>query len=74
MPLLFLQSLLQSTSTIVLLVGYYYHYFEGGQLTVGLRFRPVDQRVTGSIPDSTNFLTDSFGQATNALMSLFTKQ
>ena len=36
--------------------------------------RPVDRRVAGSIPDSTNFLTNSSGQATNALVSLFTKQ
>ena len=43
-------------------------------MVVWLRFRPVDQRVAGSIPDSTNFLTNSFGQATNALVSLFTKQ
>ena len=46
----------------------------GGQLVVWLRCRPVDRMVAGSIPDSTNFLTNSFGQATNALVSLFTKQ
>ena len=34
----------------------------------------MDRRVAGSIPDSTNFLTNSSGQATNALVSLFTKQ
>ena len=45
-----------------------------GQLVVWLRFRPMDRRVAGSIPDSTNFLTNSSGQATNALVSLFTKQ
>ena len=43
----------------------------GGQLVVWLRFRPVDRMVSGSIP---NFLTNSSGQATNALVSLFTKQ
>ena len=32
-----------------------------------------DQMVAGSIPESTNFLTNSSGQATNALVSLFTK-
>ena len=47
---------------------------KGGQLVVWLRFRPVDRRVAGSIPESTNFLTNSSGQATNALVSLFTKQ
>ena len=47
---------------------------QGGQLVVWLRFRPVDRRVAGSIPESSNFLTNSFGQATNALVSLFTKQ
>ena len=31
----------------------------GGQLVVWLRFRPVDQRVAGLIPDSTNFLTNN---------------
>ena len=46
----------------------------GGQLVVWLRFRPVERRVTGSIPDSTNFLTNSSGQATNAPVSLFNKQ
>ena len=46
-----------------------------GQLVVWLRFRPVDRRFAGSIPDSANFLTrNSSGQATNALVSLFTKQ
>ena len=34
-----------------------------GQLVVWLRFRSVDRRVAGSIPDSTNFLTNSSGQA-----------
>ena len=43
-------------------------------MVVWLRFRPVDRRVAGSIPESTNFLTNSSGQATNALVSLFTKQ
>ena len=37
-----------------------------------LRFRPMDQKVAGSIPESTNFLTNSSGWATNALVSLFT--
>ena len=46
----------------------------GGQLVVWLGFRPVDGRVAGLIPDSTNFLTNSSGQATNALVSLITKQ
>ena len=45
-----------------------------GQLVVWLRFRPLDRRVAGSIPDSTNFLTNDSAQATNALVSLFTKQ
>ena len=45
-----------------------------GHVVVCLKFRPVDRRVAGSIPDSTNFLTNSSGQATNALVSLFTKQ
>ena len=48
--------------------------FETAAVVRGLRFRAVDRRVAGSIPDSTNFLTNSFGQATNALVSLFTKQ
>ena len=39
-----------------------------------VKVRPVDRRFAGSIPDSTNFLTNSSGQATNALVSLFTKQ
>ena len=43
-------------------------------MVVWLGFRPVDRRVAGSIPESTNFLTNSSGQATNALVSLFTKQ
>ena len=47
---------------------------KGGQLVVWLKFRPTDRRVAGSIPDSTNFLTNSSEQATNALVSLFTKQ
>ena len=34
---------------------------------------PVDRMVANSIPDSINFLTNSFGQANNALVSLFTK-
>ena len=46
---------------------------KSGQLVVWLSFRPVDQRVAGSIPDSTNFLTNSSGQATNALVFLLTK-
>ena len=48
-----------------------------GQLVVWLRFRPMDRRVAGSMPYSTNFLTNSSGQATNgsnALVYLFTKQ
>ena len=45
-----------------------------GQLVVWLRCRHGDRRVAGSIPDSTNFLTNGSGQATNALVSLFTKQ
>ena len=28
-------------------------------MVVWLRFRPVDRRVVGSIPESTNFLTNS---------------
>ena len=46
----------------------------GGQMVVWLWFWPVDRRVTGSILESTNFLTNSSGQATNALVSLFAKQ
>ena len=50
------------------------HPVLGGQVVVWSRFRPVDRRVAGSIADSTNFLTNGSGQATNALVSLFTKQ
>ena len=32
-----------------------------------------DQRVAGSIPKTTDFLTNSSGQATNTLVFLFTK-
>ena len=32
-------------------------------MVVGLRFRPVDRRVAGSIPEFTNFLSNSSGQA-----------
>ena len=46
----------------------------GGSVVVWLRVRPGDRRVAGSIPESTDFLTNSSGQATNALVSLFTKQ
>ena len=44
------------------------------QLVVWLRFRPLDRRVGGSTPESSIFLTNSSGQATNTLVSLFTKQ
>ena len=43
-------------------------------VVVWLRDRPRDQRVDGSNPESTDFLTNSCGQATKALVSLFTKQ
>ena len=46
----------------------------GGPVVVWLGDRPVDRRVAGSIPESTNFLTNSSGQATSALVSLFTKR
>ena len=46
----------------------------GGLVVMWLRDRPGDRRVSGSIPDSIDFLTNSFGQATNALVFLFTKQ
>ena len=39
---------------------------------VWLRVRPSDRIVAGSIPESTDFLTNSSGQASNALVSLFT--
>ena len=44
-------------------------------MVVWLRFRPVDRRVAGLIPDSTNFLANSSGQAMYyAPVSLFIKQ
>ena len=43
-------------------------------MVVWLRDWPRDQKVAGSIADSTNFLANSSGQATNALLSLFNKQ
>ena len=39
-----------------------------------LRDWPRDQRVASSIFEKTDFLTNSSGQATNAYVSLFTKQ
>ena len=48
------------------------HIYHSGQVVVW--FWLVDRGVAGSIPESTNFLTNSSGQATNALVSLFTKQ
>ena len=38
----------------------------GVPVVVWLRCRPADRRVAGSIPETTNFLTNSSGQATNA--------
>ena len=46
----------------------------GRPVVVCLRVWPIDRRVAGLIPESTNFLTNSSGQVTNALASLFTKQ
>ena len=43
-------------------------------MVVWLRDWPRDQKVAGSIPKTTDFLTNSSGQATNALVSLFPKQ
>ena len=40
-------------------------------MVVWLRFRPVDRRVAGSIPECPDYLT--IIQATDALVSLFTK-
>ena len=48
--------------------------FKVRPVVVWLRDRPGDQRVAGLIPESTDFLTNSSGQATKALVSLFTKQ
>ena len=45
-----------------------------GPMVVWLRDWPQDRRVAGSIPETTNFLANISGQATNALVSLFTKQ
>ena len=50
------------------------HSLQRRLLVVWLRFRPADRRVAGSIPDSTNFLTNSSGQTTKTMVSLFTKQ
>ena len=43
-------------------------------MVVWLRDWPRDRRVDGSILETTDFLTNSSGQTTNALVSLFTKQ
>ena len=50
------------------------HRMSSGSVVVWLRDGSGDQRVIGSIPETTDFLTNSSGQATNALVSLFTKQ
>ena len=51
-------------------------WFENGSepVVVWLRDWPGDRRVAGSIPETTDSLTNSSGQVTNALVSLFTKQ
>ena len=46
----------------------------GGPMVVWLKDWPRDWRVAGSIPETTDFLTNSSGQATNARVFLFTKQ
>ena len=43
-------------------------------MVVWSRDWPSDRRVASSIPETTDFLTNSSGQATNAHVSLFTKQ
>ena len=43
-------------------------------MVVWLRDWPKDLRVAGSIPETTDFLTNSCGQATSARVSLFSKQ
>ena len=45
-----------------------------GPMVVCLRDWPGDRRIASSIPETIDFLTNSSGQATNAPVSLFTKQ
>ena len=52
----------------------FFMFILAGIVVVWLRDGPDDQRVAGSIPETTDFLTNRSGQATKALVSLFTKQ
>ena len=43
-------------------------------MVVWLRDCPRDRGVASSMPETTNFVTNNLGQATNAHVYLFTKQ